>query len=170
MKTTLCIYGWCPKCQKIHYYPVHGIIDDSDLPQACEDCRSDIIWEEAAHHHILNHGTGRSEKHSFLQLKCISPVYGFEFCLLEFSTLLLALIGAYLHLGVGQWIPLWRWAYIGAAVFLVLGGWVACRKIMETITEDTVRRALEEGRQQGYYLRDNPTNRHIQLSVTTHQI
>jgi len=49
MKTTLCFYGWCPKCKKMHYHPVHGIIDESDLPQACEDCGSDIVWEEATH-------------------------------------------------------------------------------------------------------------------------
>lgn len=154
MKTTLCFYGWCPKCRKMHYHPVHGIIDDSDLPQTCEDCGSEIIWEEAAHNHQLKLGPEKREKRGLSWLKSISPIQGFESCLLEFSILLLILIGAYLHLGVSQWLPLWRWVYIGAAFFLVLGGWVACRKFMETITDNTVRMALEEGRRQGRYLRD----------------
>lgn len=152
MKTTLCVYGWCPKCRKMHFQPLHGVLDDSDLPHTCGECGGDIIWDEAEHHHFPKTEAKAKRKGLRLWPRDITPVEGFEFCLLGFSALLLLVIGGYFHFGISQWDSLWRWSYLGMTVILIGLAWLLCRRTMRRITEDLTRQTLEEGRQQGRYL------------------
>lgn len=143
----------------MHYQPLHGILDDSDLPHSCEECGSEIIWDEAIHHHFPKTEIRAKRKGPRFWFRDVTPVGGFEFCLLEFSVLLLLLIGCYFNFEIAQWDSLWRWAYIGTAVFLIVVAWLISKKIMRRITEDLTRHALEEGRIQGRYLQKKETEK-----------
>ena len=88
-------------------------------------------------------------------LKALSPTDGFEICLLVFATLLMVIVEAYFHFNVNSWPPLWKWIVIAGSVILMLVVWLLERKLMQKITDNLTRKALDEGRLQGQYLEKN---------------
>lgn len=89
------------------------------------------------------------------RLAGLSPTEGFEICLLVFAVTLVAIIGFFLHFGVSAWTPLWKGIAIVNAVVLMLIVWLFNRKLMQKITDNFTRKAMEEGRLQGQYLHKN---------------
>jgi len=157
MKTTLCVYGRCPKCQKIHYQPAHGIIDETDLKSNC-DCGGTIVWDEMIQHNIPRH-TERSERRGWERwIAGVSPVVEYESCTLFFAIILLALVGVYITLDAGEWTNAWRWVYIGSAVVITVSVWLFERSVMSRLTNNFWRSAFEDGCHQGRYLERSEKN------------
>ncbi len=154
LRSTLCVYGWCESCKKFHYQPAHSIIDDSDLPKTCE-CGSEIIWDAMSHHNFPKPEVVGRKKGISSWVKVLSPTDGFEICLLVFATLLMAIVEAYIHFEVNSWTPLWKWTGIVSSVVLMLVVWLLERKLMQKISDNLTRKALDEGRLQGQYLEKN---------------
>ena len=151
MKTTLCVYGRCPKCQKIHFQPAHSVIDETDLKSKC-DCGGTIVWDEMIQHNIPRH-TMRSERRGWKRwIAGVSPVAGYESCMLFFTIILLALVGDYITLDAGGWTTTWRWVYIGSAVVITVTVWLIERSVMSRLTNNLRCSAFEDGYRQGRYL------------------
>ena len=152
LRTTICVYAWCTSCKKVHLYPAHCFVDDSELPRTCSDCGHELEWNEFHHHNFPKPGAMGKKKGFSSWAKGYTPVEGFELCLLMFVLLLMALVSFYFFFGISKWTPLWRWISIAGASVSMIILWLLERHLMQQITDGFQRRNLEEGRLQGRYI------------------
>ena len=151
MKARIYLVGRCdnPDCPKpVHSKKIQVIVNESDLqPTPCKCRNGQIIWE-----HFEVHHRPICLKRCVPWKKDLSPIVAFEWCLLIFAVLLLALVGSFLHFDVNSWTPLWKWITISGATLFLLIVWIIERKLMQKIIAKYTNRVLEEGRMQWRYL------------------
>lgn len=152
MRTEIYYYGKCQRCGRYISAPISVAIDEKQLPEICE-CGSDDITRDAMVHHSIPKQNALRQKSWWLsKLEGLSPVDGFEICLLVFTVILLVLVGSFIHYGVNSWTPQWKWITISGATLFLLIVWIIERKLMQKIITKYTNRVLEEGRMQWRYL------------------
>ena len=153
MRTEIYYYGKCQRCGRYISAPISVAIDEKQLPVICECGSDDITWDAMMVHHSIPKQKALRQKSRWLsKLEGLSPVDGFEICLLVFTVILLALVGSFIHYGVNSWTPLWKWTVIVSSVAFMLVVWLFERKLMQKITDNLIRKAMDEGRLQGQCL------------------